>query len=312
MLARERSIRPALVLLSVLTVLCALASAPVQAAGNEVELLSGVGYTSKEANGPSLLLGAELTAYERQGSLFTGINEARVGLHASDEIAVDGSPGTLTLGLEGEWIRTQGPTSLIFFGKVLTRHRGDEAARTLSLGGGGAAGRVSGQVRVDYVESSLSTFPWFQRDLDVVVAEEPFYRISAGVSAAVLPDYGLKWSQDLRWRRGVDSSVSRLGLTTGPEMLLGPGNLAVQGGLLFAPQGIKPLAQVRYLIRPNVAGFEFELTAATHSLDKDGPVLYGWFGVDGEDLGIGAALRLEEGSQGGVAPAVYFSLHPKF
>src|SRR5690606_37750763 len=114
------------------------------------------------------------------------------------------------------------------------------------------------------------------------------------------------------WRRGVDSSVSRLGLTTGPEVLLGPGNLAVQGGVLFAPHGIKPLAQVRYLFRPNLAGLEFELTAATHSLDDDGPVLYGWLGLDGEDVGIGAALRLEEGQHGSVAPAVYFSLHPKF
>lgn len=311
MLARKNPVRTALKL-CVLTLFCAWAAASLQVAANEVELLSGVGYTSKEANGPSLLLGAELTAYERQGSLFTGIRETRVGLHASDEIAVDGSPGTFTLGLEGEWVRRQGPTSLVFFGKVLTRHRGDEAARTLSLGGGGAAGRVSGEVRLDYVERSLTTFPWFQRDLDVVVAEVPFYRISAGVSAAVLPDYGLKWSQDMRWRREIDSSVSRLGLTTGPEVLLGPGNLAVQGGFLFAPQGIKPLAQVRYLVRPNVTGFEFELTAATHSLDSDGPVLFGWFGLDGEDLGIGAALRLEEGHQGGVAPAIYFSLHPKF
>lgn len=295
-----------------LALVCILLVAAPQAAANGLELLSGVGYTSKEANGPSLLLGAELTAYERQGSVFTGMQETRVGLHASDVIAVDGSPGTFTLGLEGEWIRTQGPTRLTLFGQLFTRHRGDEAARTVSLGGSGAAGRVRGQFRLDYVESSLATFPWFQKDLDGVVSEEPFYRISAGVSASVLPAYGLNWSQDLRWRRAVDSSVSHLGVTTGPEVLWGPGNLAVQGGILFAPQGIKPLAQVRYIIRPNDSGLEFELTAATHSLDGDGPVLYGWFGLDGEELGIGAAVRFEEGPHGELAPAVYFSLHPKF
>lgn len=305
----KRSIRSALATLALAAL---LAAAPVHAASNGLELLSGVGYTSKGGNGPSLLLGAEITAYERLGSVFTGMQETRVGLHASDVIAVDGSPGTFTLGLEGEWTRTQGPTRLSLFGQLFTRHRGDEAARTLSVGGTGAAGRVTGKFRLDYVENALATFPWFQKDLDGVVAEEPFYRISAGVSASVLPAYGLNWSQDMRWRREVDSSVSRLGLTTGPEVVLGPGNLAVQGGVLFAPEGIKPLAQVRYLIRPNNAGLEFELTAATHSLDNSGPVLHGWFGLDGEELGIGAAIRLEEGSQGELAPAIYFSLHPKF
>lgn len=309
-MARERSIGAPLAV--VVALLCALFAAAPAAAAHGIELLSGVGYTSKEANGPSLLLGAELTAYDRQGSVFTGMQETRVGLHASDVIAVDGSPGTFTLGLEGEWIRTQGPTRLALFGQLFTRHRGEEAARTLSLGGSGASGRVRGEVRLDYIESSLATFPWFQKDLDGVVAEEPFYRISAGLSASVLPAYGLNWSQDMRWRREVDSSVSRLGVTTGPEVLWGPGNLAIQGGVLFAPLGVKPMAQVRYTIRPNDSGLEFEVTAATHSLDGDGPVLYGWFGLDGEELGIGAAVRLEEGPKGEVEPAVYLSLHPKF
>src|SRR5690606_35832771 len=116
--------------------------------------------------GPSFLLGAELTSVTRQGSLFTGLQETRIGLHLSDVVTVDRDDATVTVGAEGAWQRQQGPLTFRLEGQAFYRQRGEEWARTTSVAAGGELGRVLGSFRFDYIENNLAAFPWYQKDLE--------------------------------------------------------------------------------------------------------------------------------------------------
>lgn len=283
-------------------------------ANSSVQLVSGVGYGS-ESDGPSLLLGANWTAFERQGSFFSGLQETSIGLHLSDVFHVDSGRHVVTLGVETGWSRYQGPVALSMDGHVLFRYNAGDWARTAGVGGSGMFGGVRGSFRFDYVEGALATFPWLQKDLEGMGSgadDSPFYRAHIGVSASVWSRYNLRWSQDVRWHRPVDSDQATYTVTTGPEMHLGPGLLAFQGGIHFGEEGIRPMGQVRYQIPGQDKGLDFEVTAATLSLEGGGPVVYGWLGYDNESMRIGAALRLEEHDSGDLNPALYFSIQPKF
>lgn len=282
--------------------------------GTGIELLSGVGYSS-QSEGASVLVGAELKAFAREGSFFQGLQEAKVGLHLSDEIAIATQDHTLTVGVDGEWSRTQGPFSFSMGGHAFFRQQGDMAARTVGIVGTGAAGRIYGRLRADYVEGSLGTFPWVQQDLEGLSEPDsgsPLYRAQVSVMASVIPQYRLNWSQEVKWRRFVDEPSGVMSVTTGPQFDVGSGTLGAQGGIIFGRDGVEPVWQIRYEHRPFRSNVDFQFTAATRSLDGDRPVVYGWLGVDGEGFGFGAAIHLQEDAKGRLSPAVYFSIHPKF
>lgn len=278
-------------------------------------LLSGIGY-SNSSESPKLLIGAELSSYTRHGSIFTGIHESTLGFHVSDALSLDGSEHSLTTGIEGTFRRSQGPFHLLLQGDIFFRQSGDRWVRSSGLGGSGMTGRVRGDFRVDYIESARATFPWFQKDLNGVApqnGDQPFYRAHIGVSAMLLPRFNLSWSQDVRWRRNVDSDAGRLVVTTGPEFVFDSGRLALQGGMVFAEDGIiKPTGMIRYQFKPVDSKYDLQVTAATDSLEGMGPLLYGWLGYEGDSMDYGVAMRLEETSSGTLNPTVYFSIHPKF
>lgn len=286
----------------------------IAAAQTGVELLSGVGYHST-GTGPSFLLGAELATTSRTGNFFSGYQESRLALHLSDVFSFDGSASTYTVGVEGTWERRQGPVQLATEANLHFRYGASGWARSFGLGGGGATGRVRGAFRLDYVESVDSVFPWFQKDLNGVAPQgedKPFYRATANLSALILPAYNLTWSQEIRWRRAVDDRSGNLAMTTGPEFLVGVGRLAAQAGIMLSPDGIKPMGQIRYDLREPTSRVNFQVTAATASLESDGPVVYGWLDFESEGLGFATAVRLERSASGSLSPAVYFSIQPKF
>ena len=291
----------------------ALAARPAHAQGAHFELLSGVGYSSS-TDGPTLLLGAEVTSTRRVGNFFTGIQETSLGVHFSDVYAVEAQDNTLTFGVEGAWSRYRGPLSLAMKGQAFLRQRDGVIARTAGVSGTGIFGRISGQFSLDYVESDQAAFPWFQKDLDGLLNKgevAPFYRAHLGVSASILPNSPLRWSQDVKWRRPVEEDGS-FSVTTGPEYSFGASSIAAQGGLLFTTEGIEPLWQIRYQLLDSRSPVEFQLTIATQSLHGRGPTVYGWLGYAGESFGLGAALQIEQSPEGDLAPAIYFSFHPKF
>lgn len=279
-----------------------------------IELLSGVGYHSTGA-GPSFLLGAELATTSRTGNFFSGYQESRLALHLSDVFSLDGSASTYTVGVEGTWQRRQGAVQLATEANVHFRYGASGWARSAGIGGGGATGRIRGSFRVDYVENADWVFPWFQKDLNGVAPrgeDKPFYRATANLSALVLPAYNLTWSQEIRWRRPVDERSGNLAMATGPEFRVGIGRLSTQAGVLLSPDGIKPIGQIRYDLREATSRINFQVTAATASLESDGPVVYGWLDFESEGLGFATAVRLEQSESGSLSPAVYFSIQPKF
>lgn len=282
--------------------------------GTEFELLSGVGYQSN-GSGPSVLLGVQISAYSRQGSFFAGLQENRVGLHFSDVVTGDAAPNTLTVGADASWTRTQGPFSFSLGGQAFLRQKGEAIARTAGIAGTGVTGRIVARFRADYVEGSLGTFPWFQQDLEGLsqsAGDAPFYRVQASVAASILPAYGLNWSQEARWRGPAGGGDGVLSVTTGPQLNVGGGTFGIQGGILFDGLGVQPVWQLRYELRPLASNVDLQVTAATRSLDGDGPVLYGWLGIEGERLGFGAAVHFERTEAGNLSPAVYISVLPKF
>lgn len=278
-----------------------------------IELLSGVGYRNA-LEGPSVLIGAEIYTTTREGTLFSGIEETRLGAHLSDVLAIGGSGNTLTLGFDGEWLRRQGPFAVSLGGQAYYRRHGKDSARTVGMMAEGTTGRIIGRFRLDYVEKALATFPWFQKDLDGLseaAGDVPFFRANLSVSASIIPAYRINWSQDVKWRRPVGGPSGTVSVTTGPELSVGDGRFAAQGGIVFDPVGIQPIWQVRYQLFSFTSGVDLQIVAATRSLDQDRPLVYGWLGVDGKRLGWGAAVRLEESGTGALNSSIFFSLHPK-
>lgn len=297
--------------LAVAVLLCL--SGPV-AAETGIQLLSGVGYRS-QGDAPSFLLGAELVTTTRTGSFFTGYQESVVALHLSDDFSLDGGASTYTLGIEGAWQRRQGAVQLGTEANIHLRYSGSGWAKTAGVGGRGATGRVAGGFRLDYVEGAYTSFPWFQKDLNGLgpgAGDKPFYRATASLSALVLPAYNLRWSQDIRWRKPLEAGGGTLGMATGPEIQLGAGRLATQAGILLGTDGVRPLGQIRYDLSDPASRVNFQLTAATASLESDGPVLYGWLDFQSEGWGFATAVRLEQSEDGRLSPTVYFSIQPKF
>ncbi len=313
--AASSRILPWLLLSLSVCALLATVSTPVAArSATGFELLSGLGYKNA-SEGPSLLLGAELSAYVNQGSFFSNLQETRIGMHVSDVYAFASKENTFTLGVDSEWTSTQGPVSFSLGGQLFYRSRGATRARTAGIFGAGAVGRIHGRFRADYVENAVGTFPWFQKDLEGLsetVGDTPFYRGQLSVSAAIVPAYRLNWTQEIKWRRPVSGSRSVMSVTTGPQFNVGLGTIGVQGGILFDTAGLEPVWQLRYETRPFQSNVDLQITAATRSLDGDTPVLYGWLGVEGRTMDVGAAIRFEESAPGALSPALYFSLQPKF
>lgn len=284
------------------------------AAQTGIQLLSGVGYRSQGA-APSFLLGAELISRSRTGSFFTGFEETMLALHLSDVFSLDGDFSTYTVGVEGGWQRRQGALQLATEANLHFRYGETGWLKSAGIGGSGATGRVAGGFRFDYVEGAYAAFPWFQKDLNGVAPsanDKPFYRATASVSALVLPAYNLRWSQDIRWRKPAEQGGGILGMTTGPEFHLGAGRLATQAGILLSAEGVRPLGQIRYDFTDIEGRVNFQLTAATASMESDDPVVYGWLDFHNEGLGFATAVRLERSEGGKLSPTVYFSIQPKF
>jgi hypothetical protein len=199
-------------------------------------------------------------------------------------------------------------------GSTFLRQQADTLGRTATLVGQGSFGSVKGSVTLGYVERQMATFPWENEDATNGIAEDkPYYFLQTAMAANVVNDWGLKWSQDVTFRRHVAEPGYRLGITTGPEIRLGPGSLTLQGGFVLGVDRITPMTQLRFLIRdPYEGSTELRISAASTSLGRDVPVYQGWYTHDADSWRLQTLIRLEHPISGKPNPTVYFSISPKF
>mgnify|MGYP001114866146 FL=1 len=269
-----------------------------------MELLAALGYQDK-LQSPCALIGANLK--------HLGHNY-EIGLHLSSVLTRQADDGLVSIGLEGELWRMQ-PLSYYasLQGSALLQQQGDKLGRRYVLKGHGVLGGMRGDVSVGYVERSIATFPWEHEDVgNGIIEGKPYVFLKATMSANVVHEWGLKWSQDVIFRRHVGESAYRLGLTTGPEIRLGPGSLTAQGGVVLGADRMRPMAQVRFAVRDPFEGkTELVLSAATTSVERDVPLYQAWYSLEHDRWRFQTLLRLEHPNDGKAAPTVYVSIQPK-
>lgn len=269
-----------------------------------MDLLTGIGYDSV-GEGPYVLVGATLTEQERDVSL---------GLHISSVVEPKGI-STMTLGAEGEWSRVQLPFYTVRLrGNAYLRQQDDQMAQNISLHGEGSYGNLLGHITLGFVGGRFASFPWDRDDLaHVVPDDQPYYHFEGGVTAAVLPSLGLRWSQDVAWQRYVRDNISSMSFATGPNARLGTGRLSLQGGIVIGPDGVVPLTRLTYRIdslESMDSNAELHLAIESTSLSGGGAVLHGAYTLDADWWRLQALIRLEEDQIHN--PKLYFSIQPRF
>lgn len=270
-----------------------------------MELLTALGYKDN-ISAPFVLLGANLRETGKGSSVM---------LHLSNVLTPNADQSTTTVGVEAELWRMQ---PLVYYaslkGSTFLRQQGDVLGRTATLVGQGSFGSVTGTVSLGYVERQMATFPWENEDAaNGITEDQPYYYLQTAVAASVKHEWGLKWSQDVTFRRLVGESGYRLGISTGPEITLGPGALTVQGGFVFGLDSIRPMGQLRFTIRDPYEGkMELRISAATTSLGRDVPVYQGWYSYDADGWRLQSLVRLEHPIDGKPNPTFYLSVAPKF
>jgi hypothetical protein len=281
-----------------------VSSGPAQAAPR-MELLTALGYQDRLGS-LCALIGATLKK--------TGKNYD-VGLHLSSVLTPKAEESLVSIGLEGELWRVQ-PLSYYASvkGSAFLQQQADNLGRRFSLEAQGMFGSMKGNVTLGYVERRMATFPWENEDvINGIVEGKPYIYLQTTMAANVAHDWGLKWSQDATFRRHVGGAGYRLGISTGPEIRLGPGSLTTQGGFILGADRVRPMAQVRFAVRDPFEGkTELSLSAATTSLGRDVPLYQGWYSLDQDTWRFQALLRLEHPIDGKPAPTVYVAIQPKF
>lgn len=287
-----------------LLIVLVLASCPVQGT-SRVELLTALGYKDSVA-APYALIGTNIKEVGKSYEL---------GLHLSSVVTPKAEWSTVAVGVEGEMWKMQ-PFSYYasLKGSAFVRQQGDTLGRSASIEAQGVVGSMKGNATIGYVERHMFTFPWENEDIVNGIAEDKSYiYFQTAMAANVAHELGLKWSQDITFRRHIGESRYRLGISTGPEIKLGPGSLTTQGGFILGADRIKPMAQIRFTVRDPFEGrSELCISAATTSLGRDVPSYQGWYSLDQEKWRLQALLRLEHPMAGKPRPTVYFSIQPKF
>lgn len=274
-------------------------------AAPRMELLTALGYQDR-IHSLCALIGANLKT--------TG-KGYDAGFHLSSMLTPKAEESLVSIGLESElwWMQPFSYYASVK-GSAFLQQQANNLGRRYSLEGQGVFGSIKGNVSLGYVERHLPTFPWENEDVANGVAEgEPYVYLQATMAASVAHEWGLKWSQDVTFRRHVGESGYRLGLSTGPEIRLGPGTLTTQGGFILGADRLRPMAQARFAIRDPFEGkTELCLSAATTSLGRDVPLYQGWYSLDQDKWRFQAMLRLEHPIHGKPEPTVYVSVQPKF
>ncbi|HHT27871.1 MAG TPA: hypothetical protein GXZ82_11575 [Firmicutes bacterium] len=287
-----------------LLILVLLGACTAQAA-TQMELITALGYKDS-VKAPLILLGANLKSAGKNSGLT---------LHLSNVLVPGTELSTVTVGAELElWYMKP----LVYYATIKSsayvRQQADKLNQSYTIEGQGSFGSVTGSVTLGYVESHLSIFPWECEAVTNGIMEDiPYYFLEAGVAANVVHSWGLKWSQDVAFRTHVNENGYRLGLSTGPEIKLGPGALTLQGGFVLSATGIRPMGKLRFEIRdPYEGDKELRIEAITTSLGRNVPVYQGWYSLDRERWRFQALIRLEHPIEGKSNPTLYISVAPKF
>lgn len=301
-------IRQILLGLVVVSALCLFAPGKPHATAQSdagMNLLTGIGYQNV-GEGPYVLMGAELTQRSR---------DFGVAVHLSNVLMPNHGVSTVTLGAEGDWSRVNLPFYLVELNaQAYLRQQHDQLAQNMSLRGRGLFGNLQGNLALGYVGRRFASFPWDRDDLSSVIPEDqPYYYFEGGVTAAVLPSIGLRWSQDVAWQQYRDANISSMSFATGPNARLGNGRISLQSGIVIGPDGMVPLTRLSYRIDSLdsiESSGQLHLAIDTTSLSGGGAVLHGAYTLDADWWRVQALLRLEQDNLRN--PKLYFSIQPRF
>jgi hypothetical protein len=284
----------------------ALLASPQVLARSEMELLTGLGYRDTLST-PFVRLGASIKAVGRNGD---------VGIHFSNVLCPQKGESTVTVGVEAGFMHVAPPATFFSLrASAFMRQRADITGRTISLEGKGNIGSFKGNFAIGYIERKVATFPWENEDaINGVLEDTPYYYIQLGTAAMVASQWGLRWSQDVTFRRHLDESSYRLGLVTGPQIALGPGYITLLGGVVLGANNIRPMGELRFaVVDPYEETTELRISVATTSLRRDVPVYQAMYSLNTTGGRFQALLRLEHPINGTATnPTIYLAIQPKF
>ncbi|HHW11089.1 MAG TPA: hypothetical protein GXX29_14090 [Firmicutes bacterium] len=276
------------------------------AARSQVELLTGLGYKDSIST-PFVRLGASIKTIGRNTDF---------GFHFSNVLCPKEEQSTVTMGLEGGIMKISPPVAYMSLrGSAYIRQQADVIGKTFTFDGKGNIGSFRGSLTIGYTERKVATFPWEDEDaINGVLEDKPYYYVKAGTAALVYRNWGLRWSQDVTFRRHIGENGYRLGLTTGPEFGIGMGLLSLRGGFVFGIDSLRPMAELVFSVAdPYEETTELRISAATTSLGRDVPIYQAWYSLNGESVRFQALLRLEHPINGQATnPTIYIAVQPKF
>jgi len=278
---------------------------PQVAARSQFELLTGLGYKDN-LSAPFVRIGAKITAQGRSTD---------VGFQISNVLCPDKDESTVTVGVDAGIWRSAMLSAFSLRASVYLRQQADVLGRTFILDGSGNVGSFKGEFSVGFIDRKVATFPWENEDaINGVLEDKPYYYIQAGTAAMVSRDWGLRWSQNVTFRRHLGEVGYRLGLTTGPQITLGPGIVTVHGGFVLGIDSIRPVGELGFTVYdPYEETTELRISAATTSLGRDVPVYQAMYSLKTSAGRFQALLRLEHPINGtATSPTIYFAIEPTF
>ncbi|HEX6970597.1 MAG TPA: hypothetical protein VF234_00045, partial [Limnochordia bacterium] len=237
-------------------------------------------------------------------------DETALGFHVSNVVTPGTEEATILFGVDGEWSRLSLVSEYRVGGAALVQERGDEIARSVSLYGSGALGRVFGKVEASYADPGTTWFSWERPIGPQFVSLEGGYRLEAGVIAKL--NDTLKWDQTLSWEGPGSSGGSALVATAGPRIKVGPGELAALAGLVIGSDSMEPLTQIEYALQPGRLGAAWSARLAAGLLRGETTFVEGAYTWEGRRFRLGAGLRYEYGEGSDPDPAVLISFQPQY
>lgn len=275
-------------------------------ARSQMELLTGLGYRDTLST-PFVRIGASIKAVGSNGD---------IGIQFSNVLCPQKEESTVTVGIEAGLMHVSPPATFFTIrGSAYVRQRADVTGRTITLEGKGNVGSFKGNFAIGYIERKVATFPWENEDaINGVLEDKPYYYVQVGTAAMVASQWGLRWSQDVTFRRHINESGYRLGLVTGPQITLGPGNITILGGVVLGADNIRPMGELRFVVvDPYEETTELRISVATTSLGRDVPVYQAMYSLNTTGGRLQALLRLEHPVDGTATnPTIYLAIQPRF
>jgi hypothetical protein len=266
-----------------------------------MDLVTSIGYQNQEV-GPYFLIGAKLVGRWSVGD---------VGIHFSNVIEPHGDIGTVTVGLEGTYEKKLLPFYIYSLNaKTSFRQYEGGFSTNLTLLGKGTFGNLRGHFNISYIGNGYTSFPWDSNGMMSPSEENhSMYYAEGGVAAMIFPELGIRWTQDIAWKRSLEDSTSSIAILTGPEVHIENNRIALQGGVVIGSASLIPYGRVTYFSDSEDERRQIRLSVETASLDGKGLAFNGTYQYDAGWFLMQALMSIKANDLS--SPKVYFSIQPR-